>query len=243
MRVVKADDYQTWFIEEEGFGVLIDPWLDKKLNPESSVLLQRERQETSSLSQKELDQVKVVIVTAPFIDHLHIPSIKKLNNKVKIITTKKVRKILIKNQIINSIACIDSQIIEIGPFKLSVFPAGFPYSWSAFCFFLENAAGKTIFHEGHKANFRNLKRLNRKCDAVLVTLDRVKFLGIITLSMGPREGFKTARLLDSKRIMATGTQPNEIKGLIKYFLSTKQDDEIKNEEFDVFTKKGDEVLL
>ena len=243
MRVVKADDYQTWFIEEEGFGVLIDPWLDKKLNPESSVLLQRERQETSSLSQKELDQVKVVIVTAPFIDHLHIPSIKKLNNKVKIITTKKVRKILIKNQIVNPISCIDNQIIEIGPFKLSVFPAGFPYSWSAFCFFLENTAGKTIFHEGHKANFRNLKRLNRKCDAVLITLDKVKFLGIITLSMGPEEGFKTARLLDSKRIMATGTQPNEIKGLIKYFLSTKQDDELKNDEFDVYTKKGDEVLL
>ena len=243
MRVVKADDYQTWFIEEEGFGVLIDPWLDKKLNPENSVLLQRERQEAPSLSQKELDQVKVVIVTAPFIDHLHIPSIKKLNNKVKIITTKKVRKILIKNQIVNPIACIDSQIIEIGPFKLSAFPAGFPYYWSAFCFFLENTAGKTIFHEGHKANFHNLKRLNRKCDAVLVTLDKVKFLGIITLSMGPKEGFKTAQLLDSKRIMATGTQPNEIKGLIKYFLSTKQDDEIKNNEFDVYTKKGDEVLL
>ena len=243
MRVIKADDYQTWFIEEDGFGVLIDPWLDKKLNPESSVLLQRERQETYSLSQEELDQVKVVIVTAPFMDHLHIPSIKKLNNKVKIITTKRVRKILIKKQIVNSIACIDNQIIEIGPFKLSAFPAGFPYYWSAFCFFLENTAGKTIFHEGHKANFHNLKRLNRKCDAVLVTLDKVKFLGIITLSMGPKEGFKTAQLLDSKRIMATGTQPNEIKGLIKYFLSTKQDDEIKNDEFDVFTKKGDEVLL
>ena len=52
MRVVKADDYQTWFIEEDGFGVLIDPWLDKKLNPESSILLQRERQTTSSLSKK-----------------------------------------------------------------------------------------------------------------------------------------------------------------------------------------------
>ena len=75
MRVIKADDYQTWFIEEDGFGVLIDPWLDKKLNPESSILLQRERQATSSLSQKELDQVKVAIVTAPFIDHLHILSL------------------------------------------------------------------------------------------------------------------------------------------------------------------------
>ena len=243
MRVVKADDYQTWFIEEDGFGVLIDPWLDKKLNPESSVLLQRERQENSSLSQKELDQTKVVIVTAPFIDHLHIPSIKKLNNKVKIITTKKVRNILIKNQIDNPIACIDNQIIEIGPFKLSVFPAGFPYSWSAFCFFLENNEGKTIFHEGHMTNFNTLRKLKKKCDAVLITLDKVKFLGILTLSMGSKDGFKTASLLDSKLIMATGTQPNEIKGLIKYFLSTKRGDELKSDRFDVYTKKGDEVLL
>ena len=75
MRVVKADDYQTWFIEEDGFGILIDPWLDKKLNPDNSVLLQRERRETSSLSQYELDKVEVVIITAPFIDHLHLPAI------------------------------------------------------------------------------------------------------------------------------------------------------------------------
>ena len=243
MRVVKADDYQTWFIEENGFGILIDPWLDKKLNPESSVLLQRERRENSSLSQEELDKVEVVIITAPFIDHLHMPSIKKLNNKVKIITTEKVKKILIKNRINNPIACINHHVIDVGPFKMSTFPAGFPYSWSAFCFFLENSEGKTIFHEGHKANFNTLKKLKKKCDVVLITLDSVKFLGIITLSMSSKDGFRTASLLDSKRIMATGTKPNEIKGLIKYFLSTKQEDELTDNKFDVYTKKGDEVVL
>ena len=41
MRVVKADDYQTWFIEENDYGVLIDQWLDKKKNPENSEFLQR----------------------------------------------------------------------------------------------------------------------------------------------------------------------------------------------------------
>ena len=243
MRVVKADDYQTWFIEENGFGILIDPWLDKKLNPESSVLLQRERRENSSLSQEELDKVEVVIITAPFIDHLHMPSIKKLNNKVKIITTEKVKKILIKNRINNPIACINHHVIDVGPFKMSTFPAGFPYSWSAFCFFLENSEGKTIFHEGHKANFNTLKKLKKKCDVVLITLDSVKLLGIITLSMNSKDGFKTASLLHSKRIMATGTNPKEIKGLIKYFLSTKQREDLKNDRFDVYTKRGDEVLL
>ena len=243
MRVVKADDYQTWFIEDNGFGILIDPWLDKKLNPNSSILLQRERRESSSLSQDELDRVEVVIITAPFIDHLHIPSIKKLHNKVKIITTKKVKKILIKNNIDNPVACIGNQVMDIGPFKMSTFPAGFPYSLSAFCFFLENDEGKTIFHEGHKANFHTLKKLKKKCDVVLITLDSVKFLGVITLSMGSKDGFKTASLLESKQIMATGTKPNEIKGLIKYFLATKQEDDLTSDEFNVYTKKGDEVLL
>ena len=78
---------------------------------------------------------------------------------------------------------------------------------------------------------------------VLITLDSVKFLGIITLSMNSKDGFRTASLLDSKRIMATGTKPNEIKGLIKYFLCTKQEDELPGNKFDVYTKKGDEVLL
>ena len=89
MRVVKADDYQTWFIEEDDYGVLIDPWLDKKLNPSNSVLLQRERNEASSLSQDELDKVKIVIITAPFIDHLHIPSIKTVSYTHLTLPTKR----------------------------------------------------------------------------------------------------------------------------------------------------------
>ena len=43
--------------------------------------------------------------------------------------------------------------------------------------------------------------------------------------------------------MATGTKPNEIKGLIKYFLAIKQEDDLTSDEFNVYTKKGDEVLL
>ena len=243
MRIIKADDYQTWYIEENDFGLLVDPWLDTKLNPKNSIFLQRERKHPCALSKKELKKVKAIIITAPFIDHLHLPSIKQLHNKVKIITTKKVKKILIKNNIDNPVACIDNQVMEVGPFKLSTFPAGFPYSLSAFCFFLENDEGKTIFHEGHKANFHTLKKLKKKCDVVLITLDSVKFLGVITLSMGSKDAFKTASLLDSKRIMATGTKPNEIKGLIKYFLAIKQEDDLTSDEFNVYTKKGDEVLL
>ena len=75
MRVVKADDYQTWFIEENDYGVLIDPWLDKKLNPENSVLLQRERKEASSLSQEEF------IFWAAYYDIKHDEEKRELNRQ------------------------------------------------------------------------------------------------------------------------------------------------------------------
>ena len=45
MLVKKADDYQSWYIEEDGHGILIDPWLDKKLNPSFSFFLQRRRKD------------------------------------------------------------------------------------------------------------------------------------------------------------------------------------------------------
>ena len=43
MEVKKADDYQTWFLEEENHGILIDPWLDNKLVDGKGFLLQREK--------------------------------------------------------------------------------------------------------------------------------------------------------------------------------------------------------
>ena len=31
MKLLKADNYQTWLIEEADIAVLIDPWLSKQL--------------------------------------------------------------------------------------------------------------------------------------------------------------------------------------------------------------------
>ena len=71
---------------------MVDPWLDKTLNPHSSFILQREREEPSCLSEKDLNKVKAVIITAPFVDHLHLPSLKKLNKDRLSITSKILKK-------------------------------------------------------------------------------------------------------------------------------------------------------
>ncbi len=52
MLVKKADDYQSWYIEEADYGILIDPWLDNKLNPYSSFFC-REKDIDHTLLKKE----------------------------------------------------------------------------------------------------------------------------------------------------------------------------------------------
>ncbi|MFL2834400.1 MAG: MBL fold metallo-hydrolase [Alphaproteobacteria bacterium] len=245
MRILKADDYQTWFIEENNFSILVDPWLDKKLNPHSSLILQREREDSSCLSKEDIRNVDAVIITAPFVDHMHFPSLNMLNKDIQIFTTKKAKKILNKKGFLNIKTCINYHPIKIGPFLLSPYPAGFPYTWSSFCFFLENKNKKSVYHESHISNFSILKANNQKCDLALITIESVKIFGLLTLSMGLKQALKTASLLGAKKIMATGTNPKKLKGIIKRALLIKESKVNKLKEGDphIFYKSGDEVIL
>ena len=245
MRVLKADDYQTWYIDEDNFSVLIDPWLDKRLNPHSSFILQREREVPSCLNEKDLRKVKAVIITAPFVDHFHLPSLKKLNKDDQIITTSRVKKTLEKKGFLNRVTCVGNNPIEIGPFKLSSYPAGFPYNWSSFCFYLENNKGKRLFQESHVANLSLIKKINQTCDLALITVDSVKLLGVLKLSMSLEQSIKVTSLLGAKKLMATGTSPFLLKGLIRKLLLTESKQ--KNYSIEggpqVLYKRGDEVIL
>ena len=245
MRVLKADDYQTWYIDEDNFSVLIDPWLDKRLNPHSSFILQREREVPSCLNEKDLSKVKAVIITAPFVDHFHLPSLKKLNKDVQIITTSRVKKTLEKKGFLNRVTCVGNNPIEIGPFKLSAYPAGFPYNWSSFCFYLENNKGKRLFQESHVANLSLIKKINKTCDLALITVDSVKLLGVLKLSMSLEQSIKVTSLLGAKKLMATGTSPFLLRGLIRKLLLTESKQ--KNYSIEggpqVLYKRGDEVIL
>ena len=245
MRVLKADDYQTWYIDEDNFSILIDPWLDKRLNPHSSFILQREREVPSCLSEKDLSKVKAVIITAPFVDHFHLPSLKKLNKDVQVITTSRVKKTLEKKGFLNRVTCVGNNPIEIGPFKLSTYPAGFPYNWSSFCFYLENNKGKRLFQESHIANLALIKKINLTCDLALITVDSVKFLGVLKLSMSLEQSIKVASLLGAKKLMATGTSPFLLKGLIRKLLLTesKQNNYSIEGGPQILYKRGDEVIL
>ena len=36
MKIIKADNYQTWYLENFDKSILIDPWLTNKLQPKDS---------------------------------------------------------------------------------------------------------------------------------------------------------------------------------------------------------------
>ena len=96
MLVKKADNYQSWYIEEDGFGILVDPWLDMKLNSKTSILLQRTRAYEHNLENNEIEKVKAIIITAPFIDHLHLPTLKNLGLERTIYSSNLIKRILKK---------------------------------------------------------------------------------------------------------------------------------------------------
>ena len=43
MKLIKADNYQTWYIENLDKSIIIDPWLTNKLQPKGSFFIQRKK--------------------------------------------------------------------------------------------------------------------------------------------------------------------------------------------------------
>ena len=44
MKLIKADNYQTWYVEEKNKSIIIDPWLTNSLQPDKSFFIQRTKE-------------------------------------------------------------------------------------------------------------------------------------------------------------------------------------------------------
>ena len=63
MKVKKADDYQSWFIEEGEEALLIDPWFDLSLVDGKGWFLQRKKEKKSFLTEDEISKVIKFLVS------------------------------------------------------------------------------------------------------------------------------------------------------------------------------------
>lgn len=244
MRLIKADNYQTWFIEEKGHGVLIDPWLSQQLQPDNSLFIQRKKDQISHLSNEELKNVQTIVITAPFEDHLHIDSLKQFPKHVDIYTSKLIKRFLVKADVANNIYTLNKNGNDIGHMNFKALPTGFPYHPATFALLIEDKKGNRIFHEGHIARFKYLIKNNIKADTVILTAEQVKLFGLLRLGMDYKRTLKACNILDAKNLFITGSNPEKTSGLISKFLtiSSLEKDKIKSK-IKFFYKAGNSIDL
>ena len=218
MKLLKADNYQTWLIEEADIAVLIDPWLSKQLQPDNSIFIQRKKSQASLLNDEDYEKVQAIIITAPFEDHLHIESIKSFPKSVEIYTSKFIKRLLLRAGVANDIHIINEDGVDIGSINFRALPTGFPYHPATFALLIEDSKGNRVFHEGHIARFKYLMKNNIKADVAILTAEEVKLFGFLRLGMDYKRTLKACDILDAKELFITGSNPEKTTGFISKFL-------------------------
>jgi len=220
MQIIRGDSYQSWVYANKTDLVAVDPWLTKKqVFPYLSWLLFRDSQELSYLQkQNQIQNVTHLIITAHFSDHLDLDSLDKFNLDTPIYTTREASKVLRKHGFQNVIIVKTHKKYQLGSFELEVFMAGKPYNTTTFSYTIR-VLQSAIFHEPHMFNQQlQIKDVN----ACILTVDQVKILGFVQVSMGIKQALKAQKSLNSKYLIATGIAPNKTKGLITWLLSTQE---------------------
>ena len=239
MKIIKADNYQTWYLEHNNNAILIDPWLTNTLQPEGSFFIQRKKNNSSCLSKVEIDKVNGIIITAPFEDHLHLESINMLAD-IPIYTSKIVKKQLIKNYIQNRIYILSEQTTKVNDLNIKALPTSYPYYKTTFSLLIEDSEGNSVFHEGHRVNFKYLNENNIKSEIAILTAEETKLFGFIQLGMNYRNTLKAANILGSSQLFITGNNPEQTQGFIKNFLKTKSFNiNDLSKEINVYKNEGD----
>mgnify|MGYP001209966285 CR=1 FL=1 len=240
MKLIKADNYQTWYIENLDKSIIIDPWLTYKLQPSGSFFIQRNKANNTILSREEINKVNAIIITAPFEDHLHFDSIKIFSENITIYTSNIVKRTLIKNKIKNPIKILDESETVINSINVRALPTSYPYYHSTFSMLFKDQNGNSIFHEGHRVNFKYLKRNKINADVSILTAEESKLFGFIQLGMNYKNTLKAIDILRSKILFITGNEPNKTEGFISKFLFTKSFNlERLSEKVDVYLNEGD----
>ena len=239
MKIIKADNYQTWYLEHNNNAILIDPWLTNTLQPEGSFFIQRKKNNSSCLSKVEIGKVNGIIITAPFEDHLHLESINMLAD-IPIYTSKIVKNQLIKNYIQNKIYILSEQTTKVNDLNIKALPTSYPYYRTTFSLLIEDNKGNSVFHEGHRVNFKYLNENNIKAEIAILTAEETKLFGFIQLGMNYRNTLKAANILGSSQLFITGNNPEQTQGFIKNFLKTKSFNiDNLSKEINVYKNEGD----
>ena len=220
MQIIRGDDYQSWVYSNEDDLVVVDPWLtQKQVFPGLSWLLNRNSTTKAYLLEHNLiDQVTHIIITAHFSDHLDSESMNLFQKDIPVFTTHESSKLLLKLGFKNITVVDIDKSYDLNSFTLKIYQAGKPYNTTTFSYSLNDCRSK-VFHEPHMFN-TELKV--EDVDACINTVDMVRVLGLVQVSMDLKQAQLAQSILKAKYFIATGIAPKRTKGFITYLLSIKE---------------------
>ena len=232
MKIKKIDDYQSWYIESEDTALIIDPWLDKVMQPKSNFFINRTRNENALITDEMIDKVACILISAPFEDHFHERSLKRFDPSTLVLTSKPSVKKLKKLGFNNIETLRAGAQKNIGDLLIRAHDAGFPYNY-LWTFSFEIIQGsKVLYFESHVDKPSRIRQKGLKADCAILTTEEVKILGLLPLSNSSETTLKILEVLECKNIMIQGSDPSETKGLISYFLK------IGEENLELFSNNG-----
>ena len=245
MKIKKIDNYQSWYIESEDTALIIDPWLDKVMQPKSNFFINRTRNENALITDEMIDKVACILISAPFEDHFHERSLKRFDPSTLVLTSKPSVKKLKKLGFNNIETLRAGAQKNIGDLLIRTHDAGFPYNY-LWTFSFEIIQGsKVLYFESHVDKPSRIRQKGLKADCAILTTEEVKILGLLPLSNSSEATLKILEELECKNIMIQGSDPSETKGLISYFLKIGEEnlELFSNNGIKAFKEAGSEVTI
>ncbi len=220
MQIIRGDDYQSWLYVNRDDLVVVDPWLTKKqVFPKLKWLLYRISTITPYLVKYNfIERVTHIIITAHFSDHLDVDSLNLFRKDIPIYTNHEASKVLVKHGFTNITIVKINEFYDLNSLKLKIYQAGKPYSSTSFAYSLSDGRSK-IFHEPHM--FNNKLKIDN-VDVCIMTVDMVKVLGLIQVSMNQDQAKLAQSILQAKYLIPTGIAPSRTNGLITFLLNIKE---------------------
>ena len=245
MKIIKIDNYQSWYIESNDVVIIIDPWLDKVMQPKSNLFINRTRNENALITEEMISKVSCILISAPFEDHFHEKSLKRFDPSTLVLTSKPSKRKLKKLGFNNIETLRDGIQKNIGDLSIKAHHAGFPYNYLWTFSFEITQGDKVLYFESHVDKPSRIKQKGLKADCAILTTEEVKILGLLPLSNSSETTLKILKELECKNIMIQGSDPSETKGLISYFLKIGKENLgiFRSNNIKIYKDPGSEVII
>lgn len=224
MRLLRIDDYQSWCVCTDRAHVLVDPWLVGDLNVGPGWFFRRSFDERDGHS-SGVPKCDALVITAPFGDHLHTPSLSLLPKTVPVWTTQACVRALQKLGFKHvEVLAVDSSTEVVPGISMRAIPSGRPYDDTSMGVMVGvTGEAPTIYLEPHTFDMESLQLLSDAPTVVLAPLEQVTLFSK-RFAMGPGVLAEGLALADARYYVPTGTDPQKARGLIRLGLRIRGTD-------------------